>query len=91
VDGGEDLAAAGGQLPAGPGQTLVTEDASGDRLAFDVPHDDGVGAEGGGVVADKDDLGHRHSGPTGGEEKVALEPETRRGSSGRITPQHQTP
>ena len=91
VDGGEDLATAGGQTGPDLGQFLVAQDAARDRLPFDELHDQRAGAEGGVVTADDDDAGHRDTHPAGGTEEGALEPQTRRGGSGRVAPQDEAP
>ena len=91
MDGGQDLAAVGGQMDTHPDQVLVAQEASGDRLPFDERHDQGSGPEGGVVVADEDDLRHRDTGPTGGPQERSFESESRLRSPGRIAPQDQTP
>ncbi len=85
VDGGEGLAALGGQRGAGGGPFGVTEDLARDRLALEaLDHEPGaaqrigVGVCVGGVeVGRRHDGGHGDAGPPGRIEEGSLEPRLR--------------
>ena len=85
---GEHLPALGGHSGASAGQSIVSQDPSGDRLAVEEVDHDERGTETGIGAARCDDRGHRraHGGSRG--KKLGLESHTRGGGTRRVASKH---